>query len=1180
MDKKEKIQSPDKPTVDRQDETVVRKPDLPVDENTARSNSDEPRSIDKTVIRNERKVPSPDETVIRDETTERDPRKHRTVSETVTTSDQDSRSPNDTVVRSPQSQNDTVIRARRSPSDSLPKDSSPDEQLVRASTDKTVIRREQRPPSPNDTVIRAERASPDRASSDSAAARPEQQPASPDATVIKKDHRSPAGNETVVRAVDKASNEPVVRSEQGSPPPDATVVRKTEQTPLTDETVVRAEDTGSLTDETVVRQADQSQPDENSPSRTVVRTVHQSQSEETVVRTVAQSVASTPASTPNVDQTVVREDEQSEATVVQQQSIPEDSTVALDEDISDDATVMRDDEIGGDDATVMNPDTSADATSVNEGDADTTYIASIGPESGQDSGKTSTGRLLKNRFVLEEKLGSGGMGDVYKALDLRQQEAQEKNPYVAIKLLREDFAKHKDATISLQREMAKTRQMRSENIMGMYDFDVEGETVFVAMEYLTGEPLDDFLKAHPEGVSHDDAWNIIRGICQGLKAAHALNIVHSDFKPGNIFYTKEKVAKVFDFGIARAVQNPGTSADDGKDATVFDPGSLGALTPTYASYEMLTGQVPAIADDVYAVALVTYELFTGKHPYNRVSAEKALARGMEPEPISFLKRRHWKALRKALEFKGEDRTATIDEFMEGMFSEDIPVLRYSAIGVVAAGIIGFGAYSLIFQGPVTDEALIQDQQTLELRRADFVALMEAKTYDERWAADLKSGLADLEKVNNTLVSQHSQISDPALLDYRTGILNAYVNEIKRLRLAYSQSADELDAAGNLTKASDLLQTVRDKFTFAPELTNSPPDVIDSAESTLGTAIKLRNIANKADKDEKARVSRVAAANKKRADDKRAADNRAAKRESDYKAALLVLDEHFKCKRGIKDLDGFGKTIADLRSIDKNRFEAGSSGIIDELATCITRSRVKYPEPAKNLRKLALTAPMFPGVKKIKDIRILARDPCAKRSLEGKGIRNRTWCIDQLTDGYKGPELVVIPKNGTIRKFAIGRTEIKNGDFNNYCKSTGCTAHPGGNRFPVTRLSVDEANSYIAWLSDQTGRTYRLPTKQEWHYAAEAKTGKASKADPNINCTIDSRGVKIGEKLVSTLSGKPNPWGLYHQVGNAQEWVTDGDRLLAIGGAHTDPKSECSIEKSRIHTGKADAVTGFRILREI
>jgi len=96
---------------------------------------------------------------------------------------------------------------------------------------------------------------------------------------------------------------------------------------------------------------------------------------------------------------------------------------------------------------------------------------------------------------------------------------------------------------------------------------------------------------------------------------------------------------VFDFGIARAVPRAGLSerGEEGQEGekTVFDPGSLGALTPSYASYEMLTGQVPSMSDDVYAAALVAYELFSGKHPYNRTPADKEMKASLCREKLSF-----------------------------------------------------------------------------------------------------------------------------------------------------------------------------------------------------------------------------------------------------------------------------------------------------------------------------------------------------------------------------------------------------------------------------------------------------------------------------------------------------------------------------------------------------------------
>ncbi|MDH5737924.1 MAG: serine/threonine protein kinase, partial [Gammaproteobacteria bacterium] len=345
-----------------------------------------------------------------------------------------------------------------------------------------------------------------------------------------------------------------------------------------------------------------------------------------------------------------------------------------------------------DDNTYVPGDADQDATILSNNETMATFVASSKADlKSGGKGNSEAGRLLKNRFVLEERIGSGGMGDVYKALDLRAQEARERNPYIAIKILNENFARHRDAFISLQREYSKTRGIPHENIMAVYDFDREGDTVFMSMELLDGEPLDDFLKKHKDGLDEEDARQIIKDYCQGLIRAHGAGIVHSDFKPGNIYYTTGKTAKVFDFGIARAVSTPGELSSEG-DHTVFDAGTLGALTPTYASYEMLTGQSPSKSDDVFAAALVAYEIFTGRHPYNRIPADKAYQQGLEPDPIPFLKKRHWRALKKALGLRAQERTESLEEFYEGLFSEDPPVLRYSfaALGLVL--LIGYGVY--------------------------------------------------------------------------------------------------------------------------------------------------------------------------------------------------------------------------------------------------------------------------------------------------------------------------------------------------------------------------------------------------------------------------------------------------------------------------------------------------------
>jgi hypothetical protein len=223
---------------------------------------------------------------------------------------------------------------------------------------------------------------------------------------------------------------------------------------------------------------------------------------------------------------------------------------------------------------------------------------------------------------------------------------------------------------------------------------------------------------------------------------------------------------------------------------------------------------------------------------------------------------------------------------------------------------------------------------------------------------------------------------------------------------------------------------------------------------------------------------------------------------------------------------------------------------------------------------------LPNAPELVAIEIEDLDPCAARNLEGRGTRSGSWCSDRLAVGGTGPELVVVPKPvGEDReKFAISRIEIRVGDYNQFCEEAGCSTLPGSPSLPATNVSLTQAQAYTAWLSDQTGKDYRLPTQQEWLYAA--RTDEELPLDDNINCTVDARGVRLGDKLLSTLSGRPNKWGLYNYVGNAREWAVTEDGVLALGGAHTDPRTECTIEKSVPHSGQPDPVTGFRIVRQI
>jgi formylglycine-generating enzyme required for sulfatase activity len=287
--------------------------------------------------------------------------------------------------------------------------------------------------------------------------------------------------------------------------------------------------------------------------------------------------------------------------------------------------------------------------------------AKMGVDTASSATRLGSGSILLNRFRLLDKIGEGGMSHVYKAVDLRKVEAGAADPHIAIKVLTVPFASPSDAMAVLSREAHSLQSLTHPNIVRVFDCDRDNDIVFMTMELLSGQSLFDKLRAAKGtgGLPRDTARRLIKSIANALEFAHSKNILHGDLKPGNVFITHTGEIKVIDFGLARLMVQPG-EAQPKAIANAAD--RMRALTPAYASPEMLENEEPDPRDDVYALACVAWKLMTGELPFKAKdpSAARDVAQLACPRELS---RREFRALCHALQFERGKRTPSARQFL-------------------------------------------------------------------------------------------------------------------------------------------------------------------------------------------------------------------------------------------------------------------------------------------------------------------------------------------------------------------------------------------------------------------------------------------------------------------------------------------------------------------------------------
>jgi eukaryotic-like serine/threonine-protein kinase len=232
-----------------------------------------------------------------------------------------------------------------------------------------------------------------------------------------------------------------------------------------------------------------------------------------------------------------------------------------------------------------------------------------------------------SHFRLEDLLGRGGMGEVYRAKDLTL------GRDVALKVLPEEFTSDPDRVARFQREAKLLASLNHPNIAAIYGLEESGGTSFLILELVEGETISDQLRRRPIAV--EESLNLAQQIAEALEAAHEKGIIHRDLKPANIKVTPEGKAKVLDFGLAKAFRGAGRDQNASQAVTATDLGTeLGQIvgTPAYMSPEQARGRLLDQRTDVWAFGCVMFELLTGKKAFGGETFSDTIAAILEREP--------------------------------------------------------------------------------------------------------------------------------------------------------------------------------------------------------------------------------------------------------------------------------------------------------------------------------------------------------------------------------------------------------------------------------------------------------------------------------------------------------------------------------------------------------------------
>ncbi|OUS31427.1 hypothetical protein A9Q99_02310 [Gammaproteobacteria bacterium 45_16_T64] len=810
------------------------------------------------------------------------------------------------------------------------------------------------------------------------------------------------------------------------------------------------------------------------------------------------------------------------------------------------------------------------------------------------------GATLKDRFFLDSVLGVGGMGTVYRAKDLRQEEVGEKDPWLAIKILNSNISQHAFSWGALQRECKKTQLLSHPNIVSVFDFDRDGDTLFMSMELLDGVPLDEVInKPSFSGWPQEKIDKLVSQVGGALTYAHSQGIVHSDLKPSNIFLTKGGDFKVYDFGIARAVHDVSAGDAGGKDEPLV------ALTPAYASVGMLRDEKATPADDLYAFGCVINIAASAEHPYRRKTALEALESNMRLASAKFSDLHKSDALDAILSVS-EPLELSAQQFMDRFLVKPKRSPIYAALGgALFLLLITFvGIYLLGHSERVLLSDLQSEDRELFAKAIDAVDTMAEEERDQF----LESSSGELIGYFESRAKRFS-----AGADYFSAL--RVVREVQGLypdSMRISALSQQLTLKQNSMRER-LIERVRSIKSSASQQLNDRlqelPNLLESARKIEGGKELLQQwaldlwLARKMSESIYVGDAELVSSLFQLAEEIFPSDERFMRIYQEYQSSSAGdtgSDNTVSNWHNLEEIDQlWAAHEVGVQSIRSNSWAAADSmqflnspavstsawgrALKGGMRAFVERQYDLYTQPGSTNDRVVAKAYKSLGHQMYPDEGLFQTqkrivDPC-QSWWAGKGRLDRYQCRDSITSRLKGPLLVVIPRKIGLRSFAIMRYEVSNNLYKRYCELyKRCNRRFIDKSLVLSGVDIREAKRFAQWVTTMTGFVYRLPRLEEWRHAVSAN-GTQQINDHNCLLTHGNKVIR-GMELRKPTKGSANAWGVKNGLGNVSEWVVLDRGVGVSGGNAMTPLADCRISHLDVGEKIEREMAGIRLVREL